>query len=98
MLRKHEMLSVNQLNAQIKLTEMWKALNKANYPLKINKQGIKLDTTNTRANTQDRLIEIGKQTLTTKTCVSDAITLWNSAPNELKQCDSIYIFKKANKA
>ena len=27
MLEKHNMLAVNQINAQIKLTEMWKALN-----------------------------------------------------------------------
>ena len=27
MLKKHNMLSVNQLNAQIKLTEIWKAIN-----------------------------------------------------------------------
>ena len=30
------MLSVNQMNAQIKMTEIWKASNVDNYPLKID--------------------------------------------------------------
>ena len=94
----HIKKAVYQLNAKIKLLDVWKALNVENYPLKITKQVIKLDKTNIRANTQGRLIEIGKKTLTTKTCVSDAIRLWNSAPNELKQCETIYKFKKANQA
>ena len=51
------MFSVNQFNAKIKLLKVWKALNIANYPLKINKQVIRLDTTNTRANTQGKLFD-----------------------------------------
>ena len=34
MLEKHNMLSVNQINAQIKLTEMWKATNDSEHPFK----------------------------------------------------------------
>ena len=63
----HIKKAVYQLNAKIKLLDVWKALNVENYPLKITKQVIKLDKTNIRANTQERLIEIGKKTLTTKT-------------------------------
>ena len=33
-----KMLSINQLNAQIKLMEIWKASNKEDYPLKLNKK------------------------------------------------------------
>ena len=33
-----KMLSVNQINAQVKLTEMWKSLNVENYPVKVEKQ------------------------------------------------------------
>ena len=40
MLEKHNMLSVNQLNAQIKLTEMWKAVNDKDHPFKIVKKSI----------------------------------------------------------
>ena len=32
-----KMISVNQINAQIKLTEMWKASNMKNYPIKLEK-------------------------------------------------------------
>ena len=32
-----KMLSVNQLNAQIKITEVWKAMHDVNHPLKIEK-------------------------------------------------------------
>ena len=34
MLKKLNMLSVNQINAQIKLIEMWKSTNIPNYPIK----------------------------------------------------------------
>ena len=38
MLEKNKMLSINQMHAQVKLTEMWKANNYRNYPLNISKQ------------------------------------------------------------
>ena len=38
------MLSVNQLNAKIKLQEIWKAINLPDYPLKIEKKSISVDT------------------------------------------------------
>ena len=40
MLDKFEILSVNQLNAQVKLLEVWKALNLADYPLQIQQQAV----------------------------------------------------------
>ena len=33
-----KMLSVNQINAQVKLTEMWKASNVVNYPINAEKR------------------------------------------------------------
>ena len=35
MLEKHNMLSINQINAQIKLTEIWKAVKDEEHPFKI---------------------------------------------------------------
>ena len=35
-----DMLSVDQLNAQIKLTEIWKAVNQVNCTVKINKSSV----------------------------------------------------------
>ena len=36
MLTKLKIKSVNQINAQIKLSEMWKSVNLINYPIKTN--------------------------------------------------------------
>ena len=44
MLERQQMLSVNQLQAQIKLTEMWKASNVNKYPLNIEKRTLHEDT------------------------------------------------------
>ena len=63
------MLSVNQLNAKIKLQEIWKAFNFEGYPLKIQNQSASYDTINTRAMTGNRPIEIDGSSLTEKTCV-----------------------------
>ena len=45
------MMSVNQINAQIKLTEMWKSVHWNDYPLNIERQSSREERTNTRANT-----------------------------------------------
>ena len=40
---KQNLLSVNQLNGQIKLTEVWKSINKTNYPIKWEIKSIPTD-------------------------------------------------------
>ena len=87
------MLSVNQLNARIKIQEIWKTQNVQGYPIEIAKQTVTEDRTNTRANHEGRLIEVGKKAITQKTMISDAIKLWNKAPVELKNCTNIYQLK-----
>ena len=57
------MLSVNQLNAGIKILEMWKALKKDNYPLKVQSQNINAEGINTRVNIAGRPIKIGLSSL-----------------------------------
>ena len=74
------MLSVNQLNAQIKLSEMWKANFKENYPLIITKQTPGAEARTTRACTAGKLVELGNKPISQKTFVCDAIKLWNQAP------------------
>ena len=54
------MLSVNQINAQIKIQEVWKALKVPNYPIKLEKQGVRDIGVSTRACTSEKLIENGK--------------------------------------
>ena len=89
LLTKFEMFSVNQLNAQIKLVEVWKAVNVTDYPLKIKQQSSDISRTSTRADSMKKPIEIGKSNIVQKTCVSDAIRLWNMAPLPITNCTSL---------
>ena len=94
MLEKFNVLSVNQLNASVKLLEVWKALRVDNYPLTNKTQESKDGVTATRADRAGRPIEIGKSILSKNTCVSDAIHTWNKAPNKVTDCESLYRAKK----
>ena len=59
LLEKNNMLSINQLAAQVKLTEMWIAVHTENYPIEIKCQSIPEVGMATRADHQGKLIEIG---------------------------------------
>ena len=54
------MLSINQINGQMKVMKIWKALNIPDYPLKIIQQSTKTNMISTRACTNGKLIEYGK--------------------------------------
>ena len=90
LLKKFGMCSVNQLNAQAKLLEIWKALNVPKYPLELKKQSTNHLGVATRADTKERLCDIGKTTIAKKSCISDAIRLWNLAPEKIHLCKSLY--------
>ena len=66
LLSKFGMLSVNQLNAQMKLVEMWKAINVDDYPLKVEQQARNGERVSTRADTTKKPIEIGRTNQTIK--------------------------------
>ena len=57
--------ALNQLNAQAKITETWKALNLPNHPIILRKQS-EVEGLDTRGKTVGKLIEIGKTPLTIK--------------------------------
>ena len=94
MLKKFNMLSANQLNASVKLLEVWKALNLENYPLSINRQQNRTEGVNNRADMTRRPVEIGKTALAQKTCISDAIHIWNKAPIKITDSTSLYQAKR----
>ena len=71
MLNNQQMLSVNQLQAQIKLTEMWKAPRSENYALKIEKKKETEDQRISRSVTQGNFYEPKTQ----KTFIGDATRL-----------------------
>jgi hypothetical protein len=54
MLTETEMLSVKQTSSQIKLLEMWKATNRKNYPIKMDKKRLQTDGIQTGNNQMDR--------------------------------------------
>ena len=94
MLAKFKVTSVNRLNAQAKLLEVWKALNIENYPLKLLQQSTNTTGVSTRADTTGRLIEVGKSNTSRNSSTSDAIRLWNIAPNTITGATSLYRVKK----
>ena len=90
MLLKFKIKSVNQINAQIKLNEMWKSVNIVNYPIK----------TNVLARVED--VALLKETLATnssqKSFKHDATHIWNKTPLSIKQCKTYSSAKLAIKA
>ena len=90
-----EMLSVNQMNASIKITEAWKNAQDIDYPLKFKR------VTNecyTRATINGDLIEFGKTDLVKATFLSDASKAWNRTPQTIKDCTTVWSAKKAIKS
>ena len=92
------MLAVNQLNAQIKLLEMWKAINVDKYPLQLKRHNSEHIGATTRADSRNRPCNIGKSNLTHNTAVSDAVRVWNLAPEKIKDCKSVGQAKNAIKS
>ena len=89
------MLSVNQLIAQIKLTEKLKALNNKNSSLKNLKMKSAGDCERiSRSITNGDQIEEGTSSLARSSYLNDSSRLWNSAPSEIKACISLYTVKK----
>ena len=90
-------LSVNQMNAQVKLLEIWKATRVEDYPLQVKHQSVPEVGTHTRAATSGKIIEVGKSNLTQKSSISDSIRIWNFAPNTVTEANSLYLAKKCIK-
>ena len=88
------MLSVNQINAQVKLTEMWKASNLESYPTKLLKKEISDDNRLTRSTIRGDIVLQGKSDLCNASFVLDASKHWNNAPQAIKNCSSISMAKK----
>ena len=79
----HQKTVVNQINAQIKIQEIWKAININDYPLSIQKHSVQESMISTRAITSGKLMESGK------TCKNDALKLWNMVPKHVQSCKSL---------
>ena len=94
LLENQKMLSVNQLAANIKLTEIWKATHVDKHPVKVSYQTTSLNGRVTRGDTSGKLIEKSGSTLSINSCVGDGTRLWNKAPLNVKNASSIWSAKK----
>ena len=96
-LRNVNMLSVNQLNAQIKILEVWKATSDSSHPMNIEKITHGTNTSTTRAVAKGDLLKFGKSNLVQSTYLSDASKAWNKCPESVKLCKNLWYAKKAIK-
>ena len=92
MLSTAKMLSVNQLAAQVKLTEAWKSINDPSYPVKLinakqdhsNKSEVVL-----RPSTERQWNESAKTKAGSESFIYDAAKIWNKAPADIKTCKTL---------
>ena len=91
------MLSINQINAQIKLTEIWKAVRDEEHPFKIKLPKINMDDRISRGKLSGYLKNDALSNVTKKTFINDSVKAWNLAPNDIKSANSIYGAKVAIK-
>jgi len=89
------MLSVNQMAAQIKLTEMWKASNDPQYPIKIKTLDNLGERMETRCGTRGDMAESGGSARAKKSFTIDAAKVWNKASQKIMTAKSLAMAKKA---
>ena len=88
-------LSVNQLNCQIKLTEVWKSINVENYPIQWEvKPPPAEDVRITRSVNAKNLVELRHSKSEDSTFIIDSARICNLAPQSLKDCKSLYSVKR----
>ena len=82
------MLSVNQINAQMKLSEMWKAVNDEDHPFNLIKKESGPNVRSMRSITNEILPVQSFSELSKNTFINDGIKAWNLAPLKIKSCNS----------
>ena len=89
--------TVNQINAQIKLVEVWKSTHSETHPMRWENRNDLTAERRTRAAFQNQLhVGIGCAILNT-TFKNDAARLWNQAPDDIRACNILYAAKKCIK-
>ena len=86
--------SLNQINAQVKLTEAWKMEMIPNYPNSFKRKMANENNRETRAISNGEVIEPCSSTIGTSTFISDAARAWNRTSSSLKNISSIHGVKK----
>ena len=88
------LLSVNQINAQIKLTEVWKSIHTDSYPTKWTNRTDVIKRPGLKASNKPDLITTGTSNIQAQTFFNDAAKVWNDAPKILKECATLVSAKK----
>ena len=86
LLTKFNMMSVNQINAQIKLSEMWKAVNVEDHPFNLDRKESGPNIRSMRSITNEMLPVKSFSELSKNTFINDGIKAWNLAPMSIKNC------------
>ena len=96
LLKKANMLSVNQLAASIKLTEAWKSCNMENYPIQLepNHENHTPNDRVTRPHIRRLWKEDGKTVSARESFSRSTAKLWNQAPQVLKEAATLPLAKK----
>ena len=92
-----KLLSVNQINAQIKITEVWKSQNITNYPTIWTKRNEVIKRPGLKSTNKPELMISGKSYLQSHTFYNDAAKVWNGVPVEIKKCKTLISAKKSIK-
>ena len=96
LLKRVNMLSVNQIHGQIKLTEIWKVVINKECPLNVIKMKdvVPDRTLRSKNKTENKLLESGLLVNSKKTFINDGVKLWNRCPTSIRQCDTLASAKK----
>ena len=86
--------SVNQINAQIKLLEIWKSQHSKNYPIKWKKRNEAIQDRGTRASKDNLLNETFGCKILNSTFINDSARIWNLVPESIKASSTISLAKK----
>ena len=87
-------LSVNQLNAQIKLTELWKSQKTKFSTINFIKSKNNQSDMCSRSMVSGKLTESRGSDALKSTFINDGIKAWNLAPDVIKNCNSLFSAKK----
>ena len=87
--------SVNQINAQIKLLDVWKSLQSEYHPMKWARRNENNLEQRTRAAKTNNLCEAHGGKILYSTFINDAAKLWNNGPLSIKSAKTLTAAKKA---
>ena len=87
-------MSAAVINAQIKLTEVWKSLNLKDYPTQWTNRNEVQKRTGLKISNKPELVIKGTSHTQSLTFMNDAAKFWNDAPRNIIECKTQISAKK----